>query len=174
MAMIRSRLLIRLVCGFAAAAALTFIGDDASAQRRRVTHASICGNPTVACRTTATFQTYDLPFRVPKNAVIFDTELFYGIVLKSVGTSEQDCEVFVPESERLEAQSMFPQRKVFTSRCPDVETLFYSNVSPQHRFMAVYAGTTLAEAKRMLAEVKATGKFPGAGIKRMRTGFNGT
>lgn len=173
--MIRSKLLIRLVCGFTAAAAVTFIGDGASGQRRRATaHASICGNPTVACKTSATFQSYDLPFRVPKDAVIFDTELFYAIVLKSVGTSEQDCEVFVPETERLEAQSMFPQHKVFTSRCPDVETLFYSNVSPQHRFMAVYAGTTMAEAKRMLAEVKATGKFPGAGIRRTRTGFNGT
>lgn len=174
MAMIRSRLLIRLVCGFAAAAAVTFIVDGASGQRRRATHASICGNPTVTCKTTPTFQAYDLPFRVPQNAVIFDTELFYAIVLKSVGTSDQDCEVFVPESDRLEAQSMFPQKKVFTSRCPDVETLFYSNVSPQHRFMAVYAGATLAEAKRMLAQVKATGKFPGARIKRMRTGFNGT
>jgi hypothetical protein len=40
--------------------------------------------------------------------------------------------------------------------------------------MAVYAGATLAEAKRVLAAVNATGKFPGANIRRIRTGFNGT
>jgi hypothetical protein len=40
--------------------------------------------------------------------------------------------------------------------------------------MAVYAGATPSEAKRILATIKATGKFPGANIRRMRTGFNGT
>jgi hypothetical protein len=158
----------------AASAPSNAAAGQSRAARQRARRASVCGNPTVACKTTVTFQSYDLPFRVPQDAVIFDTELFYAIVLKSVGTSEQDCEVFVPESERLEAQSMFPHHKVFTSRCPDVETLFYSNVSPQHRFMAVYAGATLAEAKRVLAAVNATKKFPGARIRRMRTGFNGT
>jgi hypothetical protein len=166
---------VGLAVGLLAASAPSDVAAGQSrAARQRPRRASVCGNPAIACKTSATFQSYDLPFRVPKDAVIFDTELFYAIVLKSVGASEQDCEVFVPESERLEAQSMFPPKKVFTSRCPDVETLFYSNVSPQHRFMAVYAGATLAEAKRMLAEVKATGKFPGAFIKRTRTGFNGT
>ena len=111
---------------------------------------------------------------MPKNAVIYDTELFYAIILKSVGTSEDDCDVFVPESERLAAQALFPDHKVFSSRCPDVETLFYANVNSKHRIMAVYAGTTLVEARRLLESVKATGKFPGANIRRMRTGFNGT
>jgi hypothetical protein len=155
------------------AGALSF--GTANGQTRTLARkASVCGNPTLPCKTSVTFQPYDLPFRVPKDAVIFDTELFYAIVLKSVGKNEDDCEVFVPESERLEAQSLFPQQKVFTSRCADVETLFYSNVSPQHRFMAVYAGATLAEAKRVLAAVKATEKFSGVRIRRMRTGFNGT
>ncbi|HXD32253.1 MAG TPA: hypothetical protein VN643_14115 [Pyrinomonadaceae bacterium] len=111
---------------------------------------------------------------MPQNSVIFDTELFYAIMLKSVGETGEDCEVFVPETERLEAQALFPDHKVFTSRCPDVETLFYTNTSPKHRFMAVYAGATMAEAKRMLQAVKATNKFSGAIIRRMRTGFNGT
>ena len=142
--------------------------------RRGATHASICGNPKVPCKTSATFQPNDLPFRVPENAVIFDTELFYAIVLKSVGANDADCDVFVPESERLQTQALFPDHKVFASRCADPETLFYTNTSPQHRFMAVYAGTTLAEANSMLAVVKATGKFPTANIRRMRTGFNGT
>jgi hypothetical protein len=40
--------------------------------------------------------------------------------------------------------------------------------------MAVYAGKTLVEAKKMLEAVKVTGKYSGANIRRMRTGFNGT
>jgi endonuclease V-like protein UPF0215 family len=52
--------------------------------------------------------------------------------------------------------------------------LFYTNVAENQRIMAVYAGATLAEAKRVLTAVKASGKFPGANIRRMRTGFNGT
>ena len=135
---------------------------------------SICGNPQVACKTTATFSPNDLPFRVPQNSVIFDTELFYAVILKSVRTTEEDCNVFVPESERLETQGLFPDRKVFSSRCADIENLFYTNVDPKARFMAIYGGTSPAEANRVLRAVKASGKFPGAYIRRMRTGFNGT
>jgi hypothetical protein len=52
--------------------------------------------------------------------------------------------------------------------------LFYTNTSRKARFMAVYAGMSLADANSMLAAVKATGKYPGANIRRMRAGFNGT
>lgn len=147
------------------------VGQSKSTRRPR---GSICGNPTQACKTSATFQPNDLPFRVPENSVIFDTELFYAVILKSVAAGEDDCSKFIPETERLETQSMFPERKVFTSKCYDIENLFYTNVSPNHRIMAVYAGNILPEAKRILEAVKATGKFPGAYIRRMRTGFNGT
>jgi hypothetical protein len=154
------------------------LGDIAAGQshvpRQRARKASICGNPLIACKTTPTFEPHDLPFRVPENSVIFDTELFYAIVLKSVAADEGDCHVFVPEAERLQAQALFPDRKVFTSRCADVENLLYTNVNPKFRIMAVYGGTALAEAKRVLEAVKATGKFPGANLRRMRTGFNGT
>jgi hypothetical protein len=110
---------------------------------------------------------------VPANSVIFDTELFYAIILKSVNVTDDNCNVFVPETERLQAQALFPDHKVFTSRCAYQADLFYTNVSDKHRIMAVYAGTNLAEAKRFLDIVKATGKFPGANIRPMRTGFNG-
>ena len=151
-----------------------FVSANFAQKRRPVQHLSVCGNPNLPCKTSATFEPNDLPFRVPKNAVIYDTELFYAIVLKTVGASDQDCDVFVSESERTEAQKLFPDHKIFTSRCPEPGNLSYSNTSSEHRFMAVYAGTTLAEANRMLAAVKATGKFPGANIRRTRTGFNGT
>ncbi|MDT7604021.1 MAG: hypothetical protein QOF61_2018, partial [Acidobacteriota bacterium] len=42
------------------------------------------------------------------------------------------------------------------------------------RILAVYAGATRAEAERTLADVKATGKFPGANLRRMRAEINGT
>ena len=155
---------------------LSVLNAEAFAQKRRrvVKHLSVCGNPTLPCKTSATFEPYALPFSVPKKAVIYDTELFYAVILKSVGISEEDCNVFVSESDRLQTQTLFPDHKVFTSRCTDAGEMFFTGMNPKHRFMAVYAGTTLAEANRMLAAVKATGKFPGANIRRMRTGFNGT
>jgi hypothetical protein len=144
------------------------------ARLRRAKASAICGNPQVHCRTSVDFEPYDLPFRVPKNSVIFDTELFYVVILKSVPVGDNDCDTFVPETERLATQALFPDHKVFTSRCVEAPYLFYSNISDKHRIMAVYAGTTLAESNRVLAAAKATGKFPGAHLRRMRTGFNGT
>jgi hypothetical protein len=166
-----------IIVAIAVMTAGVFLNTEAFGQSRSSRNrarGAICGNPQVACRTSATFNPNDLPFRVPQNSVIFDTELFYAIVLKSVTAREDDCEVFVPESERLETQTLFPNRKVFSSRCADVENLFYTNVNPQYRILAVYVGSTLAEAKKVLDMVKATGKFPGAYVRRMRTGFNGT
>jgi hypothetical protein len=153
------------------------VADLPAAQRtgrRPRPRASICGNPSVACKTTVTFKDHDLPFRVPQNSVIFDTELFYAVILKSVRANEDDCNTFIPETERLQAQALFPDRKVFSSRCYDIENLFYTNVDSKVMFMAVYGGTTLADAKRTQEAVRASGKFPGAYLRRMRTGFNGT
>lgn len=170
----RTQAVLTLVVALLATAASSSAVGQSHTSRQRVRHASICGNPQVACKSVATFQPNDLPFRVPENSVIFDTELFYAVILKSVAAKDDDCAIFVPETERLAAQVLFPDRKVFSSRCADVENLFYTNIDPKFRIMAVYAGITLAEANRTLAAVKAIGKFPGAYLRRMRTGFNGT
>ena len=158
------------------AVALSFLGAGTIAQKRRtpVTHLSVCGDPTAPCKTSATFEPYDLPFRLPKKVVIFDTELFYAIILTSLTAIDDDCRVFVPESERLAAQALFPDHKVFTSRCVEPGGLSYTNSNANRHFMAVYAGMTLAEANRILGAVKATGKFSGANIRRMRASINGT
>jgi hypothetical protein len=161
-----SVLVIAVLSGSAAA--------QAYPKPRRAKVSAICGNPAVRCNTSVPFEPHDLPFRVPKNAVIFDTELFYVVILKSVAANEDDCDTFVSEGERTTAQALFPDRKVFTSRCTEPGNLFYTNISDKHRIMAVYAGTTLAESKRALEAVKASGKFPGAYVRRTRTGFNGT
>jgi hypothetical protein len=150
--------------------------------QRQTTHAVVCGNPQVRCKTTATFQPNDLPFQVARNAVIVDTVPFYAIILKSMAVKNDDCAVFIPEGDRLAAQALFPDHKVFSSRCTDPENLFYADVSSRntryfsetHRILAIYAGSKMAEARTMLATVQATGKYPGANIRRMRTGFNGT
>ena len=166
----------RALVGISTAVALSFLNIDAFAQksRRPAKYPSICGNPTVPCKTSAIFEPYDLPFRLPEQAVIYDTELFYAIILTSVTAMNDDCKVFVPESERLAAQALFPDHKVFSSRCVEPGDLSYTNTNANRHFMAVYAGMTLAEANRMLAAVKATGKFPGANIRRMRASINGT
>ncbi len=181
-----SKMKIMRSAGFSLAI-LLLLGGAVNAQShakvKRASAAAICGNPRVACKTSVTFHPNDLPFQVPKNAVIVDTELFYAIILKSVNIPGDSCDVFIPENERLAAQVLFPDRKVFSSRCIDPENLFYldetvktrvKNMSETHRIMALYAGTNLADAKRVLQTVKATGKFPGANIRRLRTGFNGT
>src|SRR6266403_1067502 len=159
----------------ALAAALSSFARTSSAQKRQAArHGVICGNPNVPCRTSATFPPNDLPFRIPAKANIYDTDLFYAVILRSVSVPEENCDTFIPESDRLAAQALFPDHKVFSSRCADPGGLSYTNTSPKARFIAVYAGMTLAEANKMLTMVKASGKYPAASVRRMRAAFNGT
>lgn len=168
--LIRSILIVAIATSFVTAPSKT----SAQKRHRAAGHYTVCGNPNVPCKSAYTFEPYALPFRARDSSVIIDTELFYAVILKSVGVSEEDCKVFVSEDERLQTQKLFPDHKVFASRCADAGEEFYTGMSPKHRFMAVYAGATLPEANRVLAAAKATGKFPGANLRRMRTGFNGT
>jgi hypothetical protein len=149
----------------------------ASAQRRKPARlGAVCGDPTVRCQTSVEFQPYQLPFRLPPNAVIWESEHFYAVVLKSVRDESRggNCDIFVPEAEREAAQALFPRNKVFASRCTEPGDLFYTGVAEGAQFMAVYAGRTRAEGLAVLERVKATGQFPGANLRRLRTGFNGT
>jgi hypothetical protein len=167
----KSVILCALLLGMSAA-------GGASAQRRRPSQrlAAVCGDPTVRCRTSVEFQPYQLPFRIPAGAVIWESEHFYAVILKSVRDESQygDCDLFIPEAEREAAQALFPRHKVFASRCMEPGDLFYEGVAQDARFMAVYGGRTRAEGQAMLEKVKATGRFPGANLRRLRTGFNGT
>ncbi len=145
------------------------------AQRGKPKRAKVCGDPTKTCKTSVDFEAHDLPFEVPENVFISETERFYAIVLKSFRITDAECETkFVSENERLETQELFPNNKVFASRCPDPGNLFYEPIDWHVRFMAVYAGRTKAEATKMLTKVKATKKFSNAYIKQLYSGFNGT
>jgi hypothetical protein len=152
------------------------LGSKGEAQTRRVQRTQrwpVCGDPTMRCRTRVEFQPHDLPFRVPQTAVIWESETFYAVILKSVN-AKKDCAVIVSEDERLEAQALFPRNKVFADRCAEPGTLFYTGTNSDHHFMAVYAGKIRAEAERVLARVRMSGKYPGANLRRMQAGFNGT
>ena len=151
-------------------------GAAAQRARRPQQKGTVCGDPTLPCRTgELKFEPYDLPFRLPARAVIWESETFYAVILKSIKASEEDCQKFVPEDERLAAQALFPHNKVFTDRgCGEPGETFYAGAQSGAHFMAVYAGRTRAEANAMLARVKATGKFAGANLRRMSIGFNGT
>ena len=164
----KSRFLSFILIGGTAVFALSFTSGS-QAQRR----GQVCGDPTVRCSGGQNFSVHDLQFRIPRNAVIWESEMFYAIILRSVRSGE-NCETHVPESERLEAQALFPRHKVFADRCPEPGNLFYTNTNSNYRFMAVYAGTTRGEAERMLARVKATRRYPSANLRRMSAGFNGT
>jgi hypothetical protein len=166
----------RLVAVALVVAGAVALPADAQRRGRRGGNYSVCGDPTARCGAGVPFQPYDLPFRLPVTAVIWESEQFYAVVLKSMRVRDDfdECELHVPESERLDAQKLFPRNKVFASRCQEPGTLYYMNTAPGQRFMAVYAGRTRAEAARVLARVKETGKFPGANLRRMRVGFNGT
>ena len=175
----RRLLFVALVLVTLCAAPPDFGAVSQASQRRpaqgRVRPSRICHDPTVACKTSTEFPPHDLRFELPPRAVIWETQEFYVVILKSVrARAEDDCDTFVPEDERLAAQALFPRRKVFTSRCSEPVSTYYTNAAPDQRFMAVYAGATRAEADRTLAAVRATGKFPGANLRRMRAGFNGT
>jgi hypothetical protein len=152
---------------------LGFSGEAQTRRGQRTQRWQVCGDPTVRCQTSVEFQHYDLPFRVPKTAVIWESEMFYAVILKSVN-AKKDCALNVSEEDRLEVQALFAHNKVFADRCAEPGTLFYTGTSPDYHFMAVYAGRTRAEAERMLAGVRATGKYPGANLRRMQAGFNGT
>ena len=100
-----------------------------------------------ACKTTATFQPNDLPFRMPENVVIYDTDLFYAIILKSVARAPTiTVTSLFPKANDWPRNLCFPITKSSPRDVPNVEALSYTNISPKHRIMAVYAGTTLAEA----------------------------
>ena len=169
--MLKSKVFLTVIT--AATAVLIFVSAT-GAQRRTTGRLTVCGNPNVRCPSTATFEPHDLPFRVPRNAVIWETELFYAVILKSMNASDENCDAHISEADRLAAQTLFSGRKVFASRCVEPGTLYYTNTRANTRIMAVYAGATLAEANRVLAAAKAMGKYPGANIRRMRAGFNGT
>ena len=125
-------------------------------------------NPANAC-SDGNFKSHELCFKTAGDGVARAetlSESFYAVIL----TTAERCTI--TEDERLEAQKRFPQSKVFSMRfyCDDniEENISYTNVNDKFGFLAVYAGRTLQEAEARLLEVRATGRFPGANIRKMQ------
>jgi hypothetical protein len=152
---------------FAAFPLLLFMAVAAQAQ----VAGSVCYQPSARCSTSHSFATNQLPFVIKEKLVFgksYRSQQFYAVILKSVKIGPNANCSEVSEAERLQAQSIWPTRKVFTSRlsCPE-ELVFYEKTEQTVNFLAVYAGNSLSEARRVLNEAKAKG-HPQAYIKRMR------
>lgn len=114
------------------------------------------------------FKSHQLAFATPKDGVArteFRSQPFFAVILKTAPRCS------VGEAERLQVQALFPSSKVFATRfdCEDSieEHITYTDVDPKWGFLAVYAGSTRTEAERFLKGVAATGRFPGANVRRM-------
>jgi hypothetical protein len=144
--------------------------------RTKVRYGKICADPTVTCKGQGDFQPGDLVFDTGKNFVIYESEPFYGIVLKSVKLSDWgDCEKpSFKEPERAQIQTDFSHNKVFMLNCFEAGTNYYTGVADKTAFIAVYAGRTLSEANTFLKTVQGTNRYPGVKVRKMRIGVNGT
>lgn len=136
----------------------------------------ICGDPSVKCNTgEIIFESYEIPFEIPRNYIVAESQWFYAIILRSSKPKEsEDCENKITENERLTVQKLFPSNKVFAHKCDEPGLLYYKGVVYNTVFLAVYGGKTLAEAKKFLKIVQFSGKFEGAYIKKLQAQFNGT
>lgn len=153
---------VHLSAALTLSALLAVAGLPALATAQGAVH----GNP---ARPYQGFKPHQLSFQTPSDGVAraeFRSAPFYAIILKSAGRCS------IAEDERRAVQALFPANKVFATRfeCPDEpeENIAYTNVNPEVGFLAVYAGDALPQAEEFLARVKATGRFPGANIRRMQ------
>jgi hypothetical protein len=112
---------------------------------------------------------HHLCFELPGDGVAraeYSSKPFYAVILKSA----ERCTI--TEEERTAAQALFPHSKVFfeSFQCHDdvEESVRYTNVNEKFSFLAVYAGATAREAKKRLQEVQASGKYPGANLRKMQ------
>jgi hypothetical protein len=140
----------------------------------------VCVHPDRPCTSAEkTFAPYELTFKLPDTLEPnkeYTSIPFQAIILKTfpkfeAGGDECDGGEFSTkvEKQRAEAQKLFPDRKVFAAhQCPDMGAVLYQiNGKPYNAFfIAVYGGTTPAEARQVLAQVK--GKFSRPTVKEMQ------
>jgi hypothetical protein len=115
------------------------------------------------------FRPHDLSFALPADGAARAEDRgqpVYAVILRTTPRCA------ISERERLAAQALFPGRKVFATRweCDDdmENNVTYTGVDARYGFLAVYAGASRAQADSALARVRATGRFPGANLRRMQ------
>lgn len=143
-----------------------FLALTANAQTAEKQVGAICGDPDhpEGCAPAAL---HNLPFVFPNDGLArdeFKSEPFYAIVLKTT----EPCTITDDELKWI--QKLYHHNRVFASRfgCEDEEVITYTNVNEKFGFAAVYAGSTLAEAKKLLKVVRLDKAFPGANIRKMQ------
>ena len=126
---------------------------------------SICPDPNKPC---GSFKPYELSFRIPSSKALAKPEdrsaAFFAVILKSA----KPCAI--SEDERLSVQTLFPRNKVFVSRfeCEPEDNISYDTIDHgKHGVLAVYAGKTKREAATFLNQVRKTGRFTDAYVRRM-------
>ena len=131
---------------------------------RVVTQGKVCPDPAGPCDG---FKPNELSFAIAQ-PFKFDrgrdrSQPFYAVILKSGPLCG------INDSERVEAQKRFPAAKVFLHRhlCNDFgDKVTYSNINEKSGFLAVYAGETENEARKVVEAARAAG-YAGANLRRM-------
>ena len=147
-------------------AIVAILGFAAASVASADTTGRVQADPSVAC---ADFKPHELCFEKPKDGIAraeYLSEPFYAVILRTTARCS------LTEAERLQAQALFPGRKVFATRfyCGEdiEENISYTNVDEKYGFLAVYAGVKLEDANKLLRDVRAMGRFHGANVRRMQ------
>jgi hypothetical protein len=157
---------------------LLMASAGAGSDGRGADNLPVCGTPTDRCDGPAKrFAPYELPLRLPARLsanVPYRSAPFYAILLKRDRDPACDGGEFTKATEtfRKQAQARFPDRKVFADhQCPDLGAVAYQRDGQPSAvaLVAVYAGTTEAEAAKIRA--KARPFYPGAEYHQMRVLF---
>jgi len=144
-------------------------------------NAKVCGNPGQSCgglMDRVLSSPTDLFFYVDDDAynTTYYSAPFYAVILASrkAVISESDdetCGGYFTSSQVAAAQKRFPKRKVFASRRCFGHPVGYTNVNPQYNFLAVYAGYTKAQAKKVMAKAKEHKAWKTANLRQMQVEF---
>lgn len=166
------------VLGLAVTLTIIFTAPAVKAQSNEIqTNGKVCSNPSSPCGKG--FEDNALSFKLPPKLTWqrnYYSASFYAIVLKSRAAVNDDhvdgdncTRGYFSEEERERVQKMFPVNKVFASRngCY-LPTVWYTGVNSSYEFIAIYAGSTKAEAARLLKQIKAKEEFSSANIRQMK------
>jgi hypothetical protein len=156
------------------AVAMTALALSSVAQ----TPLKVCPSPAAPCQSKhKRFEKYELSFALPKAIkpnLDYTSQTFFAVILKTF--ADADCVQgeysSAVEKLRVQAQKLFPDRKVFAQQqCPDMGAVAYTinGKSDATIFIAVYAGETRLEADQVLAKARNT--YPAAKPVKMQVSF---
>jgi hypothetical protein len=147
---------------------------------------AVCADPAKPCNhKEKIFDDWELPFKMPAKIQPnkpYKSAAFYAVILKTYEMGD-DCDggeyIEAVETERKELQTNHSERKVFAGfQCPNMAAVDYDFEGKWSEdkesvaigiFLAIYAGTTKAEAENLLSKLKT--EYPDAAIKQMTASY---